>query len=121
MADGLEAGLGGMGPVQRQRFGAKLRAMRQERRLSQQALADRSELAVDTVRRVESGSFSPSLETLSRLAFGLEMSLGTMFNRVDGHRDEAEAAQLFDYLRARSDEELKVARRILVALFDGPE
>lgn len=102
----------------RQRFGEVLRALRRERKLSQQALADRSDLAVDTVRRVESGTFSPSLETLSRLALGLEISLATLFNRLDGERENTLAAELWDYLAGRSEAELKVARRILFALFD---
>lgn len=106
------------GPVHRRRFGEELRAVRRERKLSQQALADRSELAVDTVRRVESGTFSPSLETLARLAHGLEISLGTLFDRIDGRHQNGVAAELWDYLTARSEDELRVARRILVALFD---
>lgn len=101
-----------------QRFGEVLRAVRRERNLSQQALADRSDLAVDTVRRVESGTFSPSLETLSRLARGLQISLSTLFTRIDGDQDNTLAEELWDYLSSRSEAELKVARRILVALFE---
>lgn len=108
-------------PADRRRFGAELRRLRQERKLSQQALAERSDLAVDTVRRIEAGGFSPSLETVSRLAMGLEISLFTLFARLDG-RQFGEAAALFDYLCERSDRQIRVARRILEALFDpGPE
>ena len=64
------------------RFGVHVRALRHSRQLTQEELAERSQLSVDAVRRIERGAFSPSLETVNKLATGLDVSLRTLFNEV---------------------------------------
>ena len=60
-------------------FGRHVRSCRKARGLTQEALAKVSKLSADTIRRLEQGSFSPSLETLNKLSVGLRMSLSTLF------------------------------------------
>ena len=60
-------------------FGRHVRSCRKARGLTQEALAERSALSADTIRRIESGSFSPSHETLRKLCRGLGMRLSTLF------------------------------------------
>ncbi len=55
-------------------FGKKIRALRHKSGLTQDALAKRSTLSVDAVRRIEYGAFSPSLKTIRKLARGLNIS-----------------------------------------------
>lgn len=100
--------------------GVHLKQLRVERKMTQEALAEASGLAVDTIRRIERGAFSPSLETLSRLTTALDISMSTLFNRVQGDCS-SDAEELWDYLQARTKAELKLARRVLRALFDGRE
>lgn len=100
--------------------GVHLKQLRVERKMTQEALAEASGLAVDTIRRIERGAFSPSLETLSRLTTALDISMSTLFNRVQGDRS-SDAEELWDYLQARTKAELRLARRVLRALFDGRE
>jgi transcriptional regulator with XRE-family HTH domain len=102
----------------RDRLGGQLRHLRRERKLTQEALAERSELSVDTVRRVERGTFSPSLETLARLAAGLDVSLHALIGRVDGVQLTPEA-DLCDYLATRSRREVRIARRVVHSLCDA--
>ncbi|HLT35877.1 MAG TPA: helix-turn-helix transcriptional regulator, partial [Enhygromyxa sp.] len=45
-------------------FGRHVRSLRRARGMTQEVLAQRSGLSADTIRRLEHGSFSPSLETL---------------------------------------------------------
>jgi len=83
------------------RFGAHVRTLREARRLTQESLAERSELSVDAIRRIERGAFSPSLNTLAGLAKGLEVSLASLFAGFDrGRRDDV--AELADYLATRT-------------------
>jgi transcriptional regulator with XRE-family HTH domain len=42
--------------------------------LTQSELAERSGLAVDSVRRIERGQLSPSLQSIAKLAEGMEIS-----------------------------------------------
>jgi XRE family aerobic/anaerobic benzoate catabolism transcriptional regulator len=48
-------------------LGDKLRRLRIERGISQQILADNSNVAKSTVQRIENGSLNPSIMTLKRI------------------------------------------------------
>jgi len=109
-----------MPPPLSQRFGNHLRAMRQSRELTQEHLAERSGLSVDTVRRVEHGTLSPTLETLDKLARGLDLSLASMFGYFD-HRGRDEVSELRDYVATRSGRQVRLAMRVLRAMFDSEE
>jgi transcriptional regulator with XRE-family HTH domain len=99
------------------RFGAHIRALREARHLTQEALAERSELSVDSVRRIERGAFSPTLNTLAALAKGLEVSLASLFESFDrGRRDDV--AEIADYLATRTAREVRTVWRVVRALFD---
>jgi transcriptional regulator with XRE-family HTH domain len=69
-------------------FGRHVRSCRLARGLTQEALAEASGLSADTVRRLEHGTFSPSLDTLRKLCGGLDMLLSTLFESFElGERD----------------------------------
>jgi transcriptional regulator with XRE-family HTH domain len=77
----------------------------------------RSGLSADTIRRLERGSFSPSLETLRKLCKGLDLQLSTLFEAFElGARNESR--ELADLLAFRSPRELVLATRVLRALFE---
>lgn len=98
----------GLRQVRRQ-FGENFRELRRSRSLSQDALAGRAGVSVDVVRRIELGTGSPSLDTLARLARGLDVTLHTVFTTYQrGERDLV--AELTDHLAKRPP---KVTRRIL--------
>ncbi|MFO7566249.1 MAG: helix-turn-helix transcriptional regulator [Enhygromyxa sp.] len=98
-------------------FGRHIRSLRRVRGLTQEVLAERSGLSADTIRRLEHGSFSPSLETLRKLCIGLDLMLSTLFESFElGARDESR--ELIDLLGSRSPRELTMATMVLRALFD---
>jgi transcriptional regulator with XRE-family HTH domain len=85
--------------------------------MTQEVLAERSGLSPDTVRRLEHGSFSPSLDTLRKLCGGLDLMLSTLFESYElGSRNETR--ELIDLLAARGTRELVLATRVLRALFE---
>ncbi len=100
-----------------ERFGAHLRVLRKARVLTQETLAERSDLSVDAIRRIERGAFSPSLETIGKLSVGLDVSLPTLFQGLERERRDV-AAEISDMLTKRSRKELRLAWRLLAALFD---
>jgi len=101
------------------RFGVHVRTLRHARGLTQEELAERSTLSVDAVRRIERGAFSPSLETVNKLATGLDVSLRTLFNDFDRDRRD-QVAELCDYLGKRSRNELRMVWRVMRAMFEEP-
>lgn len=97
-------------------FGRHVRALRRCRGLTQEQLAERSELSADTIRRLEYGCFSPSLATLGKLCRGLDLQLSTLFESYElGERSESR--ELTDLLAGRSARELLLVTRLLRILF----
>lgn len=98
-------------------FGRHVRSLRRARGMTQEVLAERCGLSADTIRRLEHGSFSPSLDTLRKLCAGLDLMLSTLFESYElGARNEAR--ELIDLLSSRGPRELVLATRVLRALFD---
>lgn len=62
----------------RKQVGVRLRELRLARGLTQEALAERSELSYKFVGEVERGSANPTLDTLDRLARALEIGIGEL-------------------------------------------
>lgn len=98
-------------------FGRHVRSLRRARGHTQEDLADRSKLSADTIRRLEHGSFSPSLQTVLKLCRGLALMPSTLFESfevggADGSRE------LGDLLATRSSRDVELALRVLRALFD---
>ena len=66
------------------RFGEHIKSLRKSRGISsRETLAEMSELSVDTIGRLERGEFSPSLNTLRKLAMGLGVKLSMVFESFD--------------------------------------
>jgi transcriptional regulator with XRE-family HTH domain len=98
-------------------FGRHVRSLRRVRGLTQEVMAEACKLSADTIRRLEHGSFSPSLETLTKICAGLDLRLSTLFESYElGARNEAR--ELIDLLATRSAREIALATRVLRALFD---
>jgi transcriptional regulator with XRE-family HTH domain len=64
--------------------GQRLRSIRKARNLSIRALAERSDLSVNTLSLIENGKTSPSVSTLYQLAKGLKVPI-TVFFDSDTH------------------------------------
>jgi len=100
---------------QAQRFGAYVRHLREDRGLTQHALAERSGLAVDSVRRIERGQLSPSLRSITKLADGMEISLHSLFGGYEAPGAYL-ADRICDLLAGRPTEDIASARRVIIAL-----
>jgi transcriptional regulator with XRE-family HTH domain len=102
------------------KFADHLRTLRRERNLTQDALAERSGLSVDWIRRMERGALSPTLGSLEKLSVGLGVSLVVLFAPFEP-AGTTEEAQIRALLVGRSPRELRVAYRVLRALFESPD
>lgn len=61
-------------------FGVHLRRLREANELSQQELADLSDVAKITVQRIENAKYTVTLDVLISLARGLEISLNDLLD-----------------------------------------
>jgi transcriptional regulator with XRE-family HTH domain len=60
-------------------FGEFIKRLRTDRGLNREQLSERSDVAVDTIRRIERGAGLPNLRTMRKLALGLGMRLSEIF------------------------------------------
>ncbi|MFY2610542.1 helix-turn-helix domain-containing protein [Achromobacter ruhlandii] len=72
-----------MRPTYNQAFGAVLRALRNEKKLTQDGLALHADLDRSYISLLESGRRSPSLDTLMALCRALRISLTELAARLD--------------------------------------
>ncbi len=107
-----------VGITLRRRFGENIRQLRLSRGLTQEALAEKSDLSVDAVRRIEWGTISPSLDTLSKLGDGLDISLRTLFSTFE-QRKRDDVAELADFLSRRSPKDARLVARLVKVLFEN--
>ncbi|MGV3629592.1 MAG: helix-turn-helix domain-containing protein [Bacteroidota bacterium] len=61
-------------------FGINLRRLREKRNLSQQQLADISDISKLTVQRIENAKFVAKLDVLISISKGLEIQLKELFD-----------------------------------------
>jgi transcriptional regulator with XRE-family HTH domain len=80
--------------------GLRLRELREARRISMRELARRSELSANALSMIERSLTSPSVSTLNKLAFALEVPITAFF------RSEPEKQQV---VFRKSDERLRVS------------
>jgi putative transcriptional regulator len=65
------------------RFGSRLKSLRREAGLTQGELAERAELAVETISRMENGHWSnTTIEVAERLAQALGVSMVALFEPI---------------------------------------
>jgi transcriptional regulator with XRE-family HTH domain len=63
----------------RQKFGKRLRQIREQRRMTQERFAETLDLSVDFLSLIERGRNAPSFETLDKIAKRLRMSVSDLF------------------------------------------
>lgn len=97
-------------------FVKRLTALRKQRGLTQQALADDIELHVNQIKRYEAGTAQPTLETLVRLAKALHTTLDDLVFGEDSRTPLDELKLQFEALSQFNDEERKVAKEVLESL-----
>lgn len=96
----------------KQRLGARLRAFRQERKLTQEQIAEAIERTPEAISNIERGQSLPSLDTLERLAKALDVPLAEFFDKdetsTNRQRIELES-RLRVLAQTMSDEDLEIS------------
>lgn len=99
-------------------FAERLRQLRTQSEFTQERLAEKSGLSVDSIRRLERGAFSPTLSTLQKIAQGLSTTVAEMLGSEDEATEAEDLRRLYDYLATLRPEQHRLALRVLRAMFD---
>ena len=82
----------------RRQLGARIRALRDARKLTQEVFADRIDISTKYVSQLECGQRSPSWETVVAIAhYGFDIKLASLMFGIDEDM-EAEVQELSDVL-----------------------
>ena len=96
-------------------FSARVIALRKQRNLTQQGLADLSSIHVQQIKRYEAGNAQPTAEALKKLALALHVSADTLLFEEGERGPSDDLALQFEAVSMMPEEE----RRIIKALLDG--
>jgi transcriptional regulator with XRE-family HTH domain len=69
-------------------LGEKIRKLRKQKKLSQEALANEAGINSNHLSRLERGVFQPSIEVLKKLALTLEVNVDSLLSDEDEDRPE---------------------------------
>lgn len=95
--------------------GERVKAHRKLARLTQERLAEKADLSVHYLSRIETGSAAPTLDSLERIAQALGVQIGELFQFRKGEVQEAKELlhQIQRLLKNRRPEELRMARNLV--------
>ena len=96
-------------------IGERVRTYRKLTRLTQERLAEKADLSVHYLSRIETGSATPTLESLERITRALDVPIGELFQFRQGEVQEAKALlqQIHRLLKHRRSEELRMVRNLI--------
>lgn len=97
-------------------FSDRLLALRKQKKLTQQALADLVGVHVVQIRRYEGGDAQPTLEVIRNLAVALSVSADALVFD-EGEREPADDLKMqFESINRFTPEEKQVAKQVLDSL-----
>ncbi len=94
-------------------LGARLIALRKQRGLSQQAMADAVGVHVNQIKRYETGAAQPSLEGLKKLALALHVTTDFLLFTESERGPDEELRLQFEAVSQFDDEEKAVVRSLI--------
>ncbi len=97
-------------------FRERLAALRRERDLTQQVLADKAGVHVAQIRRYEAGQTQPALDVIRKLAIALQVSADMLVFDIDERGPDDDLRLQFEALQRLTTEEKKVAKIVLEGL-----
>ena len=107
--------------LERYAFGRHIARLREQRGMSRAQLGDRAQLSTAEIEQIEAGEASLTLETMRRLAGGLDVMLSVLF---EGAEDDGELRRLVALLQGRAPEIIEAVTaiaRVLVGAMDKLE
>lgn len=96
-------------------FATRLAAIRKDKGLTQQALADRVGVHVTQIRRYEAGNSAPTLDVLRQLAIALSVSADALVFDTDERGPTDDLRLLFEAANQLDDQ----AKDVLKAVIEG--
>ncbi len=70
-----------------QQFGQVIKALRKKRQFTQEDLSEKSDIGVQYISRIETGTANPTLKVISAIAVALDAALPDLFSDLEKNND----------------------------------
>ena len=70
-----------------QKFGQVIKALRKKRQFTQEDLSEKSDIGVQYISRIETGTANPTLKVISAIAVALNAALPELFSGLEKNND----------------------------------
>lgn len=102
-------------------LGERIRHLRKQQDISQEILGERSGIHSNYIGQVERGEKNITLESLSKLATGLGISMEELFRSIDPVQEEDHLGKINKLLSSRSHEDQMMVLNIVQRIFEWEE
>lgn len=102
-------------------FGARLKYLRTKNHLSQEELAFQCNMQASHIGQLERGQKNPTLDTLTKIAGGLNITLPELLNfeiETDSDKNNATISKINAYLAAMNEKQQKQVLAIIKTFFE---
>lgn len=100
------------------KIGGRIRFIRKQAGMSQEALADKSGLHTNYLGAIERGEKNVSVESIMKIARGLNVTLEELFRYIEPMEHEDALTKIFQLLSERSTKDHILALTLLETVFD---
>ncbi len=100
----------------KQMIGGRIKDIRMTKGLTQEALAEKTDINSKYLSSIERGKENPTLYTLIKLSESLDVNLSDIFHQIEIEDPAKRKALLISLLNEADDDQLKLAYRILLAI-----
>ena len=107
----------------KKKFGVHLFRLRNKAGMTQARLAEKTNLSVDSISRIERGERAPSLESIERISNALKVRSSELFNFDDDEivalsENPSESLELWKLLRNKRPKQVKKITEIAKIVLD---
>jgi transcriptional regulator with XRE-family HTH domain len=97
-------------------IGKRIKELRQNKKLSQEALAERADINAKYISRIELGMENPTLDLFIKLSKALKVEMWEMFDFHHQVNDKELRKLLYDQAKTTDPQKLRIAFKIIRAL-----
>ncbi|UNK18392.1 helix-turn-helix domain-containing protein [Paenibacillus sp. N3/727] len=103
------------------RLGKRIRQLRKKQGISQDTLGERSGLHNNYIGQVERGEKNVTIDSLCKIAAGLDVSMEELFRYIDPMKQPDEIGQINELLSSRSTEDQAMILSVMKRIFEWEE
>ncbi|PHF12214.1 helix-turn-helix domain-containing protein [Bacillus toyonensis] len=100
------------------KLGERIRFLRKEKNLSQERLGELADIHPNHIGAIERGEKNVTVESLAKVANGLNLTLGELFQHIEPKNKKNELDILIELLVHRTTEDRLLALKLIESIFE---